>query len=131
MSKPSCPNSTSMIREISRPGTGAHRQTKLTKCVPKAINSTPTTAKQKNASNTPQVVPKEHHTWNHEDPPKDVFSHPQITLLHYTPHHGPHLSRNPVSHQGLIYSRYLYNQLPYPTNGCRNDGQTQTHDGGT
>ena len=104
-----------MTRETSRPGTGAQIPPKLAKCIPKAINSTPTTDKKINATIIHQVGPQEHHTWNHEDRPKDIFSHPQITLAHYTPHHGPHLARNPVPHQGRIYPRYLENQLPDPT----------------
>ena len=82
MSKPSCPNSTSMPRETSRTGEWAQILPKLSECIRKAINSTPTTAKDRNSTSTPQVVPQEHRIRHHEDPPKDIFSHPQITLAH-------------------------------------------------
>ena len=120
-----------MPRETISPSTGAQRLTKLSKFIPKAINSTPTTSKQSNAPNTPQLGPKEHRIWHNEDPNKDIFSHPQITLANYTPHHVPHLDLNPVTHQGHIYSRDLDNQLTDPNYGRGTDGKTQTHGGGT
>ena len=76
------------------------------------------------------MVPQEHRTWNNEDPPKDIFSRPQITLANYTPNHGPHLSRNSVTHQDRIYSRYLENQLHDTTDGRRTDGRTQMNERG-
>ena len=98
------------------PGTGAQRPPKLPKYIPKAIKSIPTTANQINAPSITQVGPQEHRIWHHEEPPEDIFSHPQITLVHYTTHHGPHLDCHPVPHQGRIYSRDLKNQLPDTTN---------------
>ena len=75
MSKPSCTNSASMPRETSRPEIVAQRLPKISKCIPKAINSTPTTDKQINAPSTPLVGPQENLIWHHEDPPKNIFSH--------------------------------------------------------
>ena len=96
MPKPSCTNSTSMSRETSRSGTGAQILPKISKCIPKDINSTPNTAKQINAPSTSQLCPQEQRTWNHDECPKEKFSHPQNTLAHYTPHHSTHLARNTV-----------------------------------
>ena len=60
-----------------------------------------------------------------------IFSHPQLTLVHYTTHHGPHLPRHPVPHKDHIHSRYLDKQFPDTTNGRGTYGRTQTHEGGT
>ena len=68
MSKTSCPSSTWMPRETSMPRTGARRLPKNSKCILTAINSTPTTSKRSNYTDTTQVDPPEHLTWNNEDP---------------------------------------------------------------
>ena len=68
-----------MLGEISRPRTGIHRLPKLSNCIPKAINYTPTTAKQSNALITPQVGLHKHRTWHHEEPNNDLS--PTIHLL--------------------------------------------------
>ena len=83
MSKPSCPNSTSMLREISRHGTGEQIPPKLAKCIPKTINSIPTTTKQSNSPRTTQVVLQDNCTCHHEELPKD-FSPILNLLFHIT-----------------------------------------------
>ena len=123
-------NSKSMTREKIRPRTGANILPKLSKFTPKAINSTPNTSKQSNDPSTTKVGPQEHRSWNHEDPTEDIPPHPQITLAHYTPHHGPHRYRNALTHQGCIYSSDTENKLPDHTNRRGTDGKTQTLKGG-
>ena len=58
-------------------------------------------------------------------------SHPQLPIIHYNTHHGPHLYIHTVPHQDHIHSNYLDNQLPDPNYGRRTDGWKQTHDRGT
>ena len=81
MSKTSCTNLTPIPLETSRPGKEAQRLPKLSKCILMAINCTPATSNQSNSPSNPQVFPKEYHTWNHEEPPKDI-SHILKLLLH-------------------------------------------------
>ena len=127
MSKTSCPNSISMPRETIRPKIGTRRLPQFKRCIPKATNYNPTTAKQINATCIPQVALQEHITWRHEDPHKDLFTHDQLTIVHYTTHHGPYMDLRPVTHQDLIHTRDFYNQFTDITNGRGTDRRTQTH----
>ena len=115
---------------MSTPGTGAQRLPQLSNFTPKAINSTPTTAKQSNTPGINKMVPQEHLTCNHEDTPKDHVSHPKIYLIHKTTTHGTHLDHHPVPHIYYIHTRDLDYILPGTINGRGTDGRIQTHKGG-
>ena len=102
---------------MSRTRTNARRLPQLSNCIPTAINSTPTTYKQRNDPGTPQVGPQENLTWIHKYPPKGHVPHSQLTLVNYTTPHGLYLDRHPVPYQNCIHTRYWGNKLPHPTNG--------------
>ena len=51
-------------------------------CTPKAINSTPNTANQNNAPDTPQVDPPEYLTWDHEGHTEGHVTHYRFVLTH-------------------------------------------------
>ena len=110
--KPSCTSSSYIPMEKIRPGTGSWRLTQLSKCTPKFTNSTPTTSNKSYSLGNPQVGPQEHFTWHNEEPPNDLFTHPQLNLVHYTNHHSTHLALHTVRHQDNIHTRYLDNQFP-------------------
>ena len=88
-----------MPRETIRPRKVAWRLIFLSKCIPKAINYTPTTTNQSNTPEITPVGPQEHPQWHHEEPPKYIAPHLQITIIHYTTNHGPHLARHKLPHQ--------------------------------
>ena len=71
-----------MTREIIRPGKGVRIQPKISKRIPMAINSTPTSDKKTNAPGTPKVGPQENLTWNHEDYPEDTPPNLKISFVH-------------------------------------------------
>ena len=116
-----------MPKENSKPGIGSRRIPQLLNCTPKAINSTPTTSKQRNTPVIFQILPQEHLSWNHKVPPKDHFTHPKLTLINNTTTHSPHLDRHTVPHQYFIHTRYLDYKLPDTTKGCGIDGRIQMH----
>ena len=59
-----------------------------------------------------------------------IFFHPQLSLVHYTTHHGPYLAHHSVHLKYHIRSRYFDNQFLDTINGHGTDGQTKTHKGG-
>ena len=91
------------------------------KLIPMNINYTPTTIKQGNYPDTPQVDPTEHLTWHHEDTPVSHVPHYEFIIIYYTTPYGPHLARYPLTNKYLTHPRYLGKKLHNNTNGCGTD----------
>ena len=74
------------------------------------------------------MVPQEHLTWNHEDPPKVHVPYSQFTLVHNTTPRGLHMARHPLPHQDYIHTRYLGNKIPHLNNGHATYGSIHMHE---